>query len=160
MEFLKGMNRDGSYEVEEIVCSESKIEPCRGCFSCWGNEEGRCVIQDDMQQFFYQYIRADLIVWSFPNYYFSMAAKAKIFMERLLPVFTPYIEEVGENLTAHGYRYSLEHQKYLLFCTSGLYHLEQNIDAIDMQFQILYGDKCEKIYCSEGQVITNSFLMF
>ncbi|MCI7813773.1 MAG: flavodoxin family protein [Lachnospiraceae bacterium] len=158
LEFLEGMNRESSYEIEEIICQQKKIEPCRGCFFCWGNEEGECVIQDDMKQCLKTYIEADFVVWSFPNYYFGMAAKAKIFMERLLPVLTPYVEEIGGNLTGHGYRYSLEHQKYLLFCTSGLYNLEQNIDAIDLQFRILYGDKCEKIFCPEGQIFMNRFL--
>ena len=45
--FLKGFNREGKHEVTVIDVIDKKIAPCKGCFGCWQQLEGHCLIQDD-----------------------------------------------------------------------------------------------------------------
>ena len=34
-------------EVNRIDLYEKDIRPCKGCFSCWKSDEGRCIIIGD-----------------------------------------------------------------------------------------------------------------
>lgn len=78
--FLEGLNSLGENEISIINVKEKNINHCLGCFSCWTKTPGKCVINDDMNDFVNEYIKSDLIIWSFPLYYFGMPSKVKAFM--------------------------------------------------------------------------------
>lgn len=44
--FLRGMNKAGNHEVDVINVIEKNIAPCMGCFGCWEQGKGHCVIED------------------------------------------------------------------------------------------------------------------
>ena len=48
-EFMKGTVSKGA-EVKTIYLEKFKISPCQHCDSCF--KEGKCKIQDDMQQIY------------------------------------------------------------------------------------------------------------
>ena len=50
--FLKGMQKEKQASMEIIDISKANIEHCKGCFGCWTQTPGRCVIKDDMSEFF------------------------------------------------------------------------------------------------------------
>ena len=62
--FLEGLDAAGDNEVEIIRVIEKRIGPCMGCFGCWRNGDGKCVIQDDQNEILAKYQQADLIIWS------------------------------------------------------------------------------------------------
>lgn len=156
--FLKGLNKNKEYEIEEVYCAQVKVNDCRGCFYCWKNEEGKCFIKDDMTSIFIKYICADIVIWSFPNYFYGMPAGAKRIMDRLLPLYYQNLTTNDNCTTYHLRRHKLEEQKYILFCSCGLYNTKENIDGIKKQFELLYGDKCDMLFCSESQLLSNSFM--
>ena len=45
--FLKGLNAAGEHEVTVVNVIEKAIAPCKGCFGCWQQGEGHCLIGDD-----------------------------------------------------------------------------------------------------------------
>lgn len=156
--FLKGLNKHNEYEIEEILCSQVNVNDCMGCFYCWKNEEGQCALKDDMTSIFKKYISADIVIWSFPNYFYGMPSSAKRIMDRLLPLYYQNLATDDNCTTYHLRRHKLEEQKYLLFCSCGLYNTKENIDGIKKQFELLYGDKCDMLFCSESQLLSNSFM--
>ena len=113
--FLKGFNRAQEYDVEVVECANLNISDCKGCFYCWKNEEGNCAIKDDMAELFQKYISADVVIWSFPNYFYGMPSNAKRVMDRLLPIYYQNLVTDDGMTTYHLHRHDLSNQKYILF---------------------------------------------
>lgn len=59
-------------EIETLNISSLNLKPCLGCFSCWSKTPGECCIRDDMQGVINKILWADVVVWSFPLYYFGL----------------------------------------------------------------------------------------
>lgn len=156
--FLEGLNKKGEYETEEVICSQADVKECFGCFGCWRSEKGKCVIADDMDGIIRKYLAADIVIWSFPTYFYSMPSGAKKIMDRLLPLYSQELYSDDGKTTYHPLRYKLENQRYILFCSCAYYNTFQNTDAVKRQFELLYGDKCEMLFCTESQLLSNRFM--
>lgn len=83
---LDGARQEGG-ETELYSVSGKKMEPCRGCRTCW--QTGQCVIQDDMQVLYDKMAAADGIVFGTPIYFYSMNAQAKTLLDRSGPLNSP-----------------------------------------------------------------------
>ncbi len=156
--FLEGFNKKSEYEIDEVICSQVSVHGCKGCFGCWKNEDGKCVIDDDMSDIFQKYLSADIVIWSFPTYFYGMPSEAKKIMDRLLPLFEPELITDDGKTTYHPRRYERKNQKYILFCSCAYFNTEQNTEGIKKQFELLYGDKCEMLFCSESRLLSNKFM--
>ena len=96
--FLEGMKQTLPYiQIRELFISQTDIKPCRGCFSCWNRTPGQCQIQDDMQQVIQDLLWADITIWSFPLYYFTVPGSLKNLIDRQLPMLLPFMEERKKN---------------------------------------------------------------
>ena len=166
--FLEGMNSVEQHDIEFIDLVRSNINPCTGCYGCWTKTPGSCVLKDDMQDYIPKVIAADLLIWSFPLYYFGMPSKTKLFLDRLLPTSLPFMIEREGGGSTHPYRHDQTHQKHLLISTCGLYSTQNNYDALLKQFEILYDGHYDKIICTEGELFkvpqlskrTNQYLSY
>ena len=78
-EFSKGAAEAG-HEIVEIDVAHSNISPCIGCIHC--GYEGTCVLNDDMDIFRQEILKADMLVFVTPLYYYGMSAQLKIFIDR------------------------------------------------------------------------------
>jgi multimeric flavodoxin WrbA len=85
-EVFKGAKQEGA-ETELYSVSDRKIEPCKGCMSCW--ESGDCVIEDDMQDLADRMVDADGIVFGTPIYFYNMTAQAKAIIDRTIALGRP-----------------------------------------------------------------------
>lgn len=90
--FLKGAE-DGGAMTESYQLTEYKIEQCKGCFACWFQSPGKCIIQDDMKELMYAYQSADVICFASPVYSWNITALLKNFVDRLIPLKSPSIVE-------------------------------------------------------------------
>ncbi len=158
--FLTGLNKDNSYTIEEIMCSQAHIEECRGCFSCWRNEQGTCVIKDDMQELISKYIEADMIIWSFPNYFYGMPSTCKKFMDRLISLYSPFLVKKDTNISYHPHRTDIKQRPVFVFCTCGYYNTKSNTEALQKEFELIYGNNCTSVFIPEGQLFSNNFLSY
>lgn len=154
--FLKGMQRSKDCEIETVPVYQKNIQDCLGCFGCWTKTPGKCVISDDMEQILRAYLEADVVVWSFPLYYYGMPSRIKALMDRLLPTNLPFmaVSEDGE-VCGHPSRYDMTGKRYALLSTCGFYTREHNYDALEKQFEILYEEKLLKILCPEGELFAH-----
>ncbi|GHT09531.1 flavodoxin family protein [Bacteroidia bacterium] len=146
--FLAGIDSDESHLIDIITVTTAHIEPCRGCFCCMA--KGVCAFKDDMQAFLKKYLAADVVIWSFPLYFYSMPSKIKTFLDRLLPIYLPYIVTTVDGRVEHPTRYDIERQKHILISTCGFYNIQGNYDALLKQVEILFGKRFISILCPEG----------
>lgn len=95
--FLEGISAkeesSGSraHEIETLNIGSLNIKPCLGCFSCWSKIPGECCIHDDMQGVISKILWADVVVWSFPLYYFGLPGQLKTLIDRQLPMSLPFM---------------------------------------------------------------------
>lgn len=85
--------REAGAQTEEIFLVEKDIKHCRGCFSCWGETPGRCIISDDMGELLNLFLESHYAGMATPVYGMYMTGLLKIFMDRFLPLAMPHIKK-------------------------------------------------------------------
>ncbi len=156
--FLDGMKEYEEIEAEYIHVSQKDIKPCLGCFCCWTKTPGQCVYQDDMKELISKLLEADIIIWSFPLYYFGMPSGIKAFMDRMLPMNLPFMSEREDGGSVHPPRYpQMTQVKHVLISTCGFHSKQNNYEGLEKQFEICFGNinqgrNFEKILCPEGEL--------
>jgi len=160
--FLEGMKSgavsgEGKEQilVEEIQVNRLDLKPCLGCFSCWNKTPGQCCIQDDMKQVIEKLLWADVTIWSFPLYYFTVPGGLKNLIDRQLPMVLPFMvereDEVGNG--SHPSRYDMSGKKTVLISTCGFYTAEGNYDGVCSLFDHMCGkDQYTTIFCGQGEL--------
>ena len=158
--FIEGVkavheNSGTSVEVDELELASLTIGPCRGCFACWNATPGKCVIKDDMPMVIEKELAADLIVWSFPLYYFNVPGLLKNLIDRQLPMALPFMAERtdGYGNGSHQSRYENRNTKHVLVSTCGFYTAKGNYDSVINMFDHFLGKGTfETIFCGQGEL--------
>lgn len=83
-EFARGAS-DASNNVEIINLKDYDLNYCKGCFACF--KIGKCVQNDGMNEIASKLIKADVIVFATPVYFYSVSGQLKVFIDRLVPVY-------------------------------------------------------------------------
>lgn len=97
-----------------------------------------------MQTIMEAVIAADLIIWSFPLYYFGMPSHLKAVCDRMLPLVSMKMQTVGETVQ-HVARYDFSPKRYVMISGCGFPNFENNFKPVLMQFYNLYGDRLTAI---------------
>lgn len=158
--FVKGVceEKQGaniSTEVEQLDVSKLHIEGCKGCFACWRATPGTCCIKDDMAMVLQKILWADLIVYSFPLYYFNVPGTLKNLIDRQLPMVLPFMSERedGVGSGSHDARYDMSGKRYVLISTCGFYSAKGNYDSVCQMFDHICGKgNYETIFCGQGEL--------
>ncbi len=140
--------------LKELPVYNMNIKDCRGCFTCWESTPGKCCISDDMPEVIEHILWADIIVWSFPLYYFSLPSRLKALMDRMLPMNLPFMMKEAES-GGHPSRYDLSGKRYVCISTCGFYTAKGNYQSVDAQFSRMFGKSgFTSIYCGQGELFT------
>ena len=138
-------------QVKQVALTQMDIKPCTGCFGCWTKSPGACVLKDDMEVLFKDYIDADLVVWATPLYHYGMTSIMKKFVERTLPLSDPKIEKIGDKYT-HPERFDLN-QKHVLISNCGFPEM-QNFNVITKSFERITGGPITSVLCVMGEILS------
>lgn len=90
-EFMKGAQEAG-HQVELVCLRDLDIGYCRACYAC--SDSGRCCLDDDMNELAQKVLKADVLVLATPVYFYSMSGQLKVFIDRLVPVYTQVRAEI------------------------------------------------------------------
>lgn len=154
--FLEGIKQGiQDLQTKELFVSRMNIKPCLGCFSCWKRTPGQCCIQDDMRQVIQGLLWADITIWSFPLYYFSVPGSLKNLIDRQLPMLLPFMEE-REGQTGNGNhpsRYDMSGKRTVVISTCGFYTAKGNYDGVRSLFDHLHGrGNYTTVFCGQGEL--------
>ena len=138
--FLKGLNAAGEHEVTVVNVIEKAIAPCKGCFGCWQQGEGHCLIGDDQNGILDLYRAADLIIWSFPLYCYGMPSHLKAVLDRTIPLMKMDMVQLSDGRVQHVPLADFSKIHTLVLCGCGFPDWEGNFDALKMQCKQCFGD--------------------
>ena len=152
--FLEGFPTDSRTETVHLY--KLNIKPCLGCFSCWTKTPGKCVINDDMQALYAKIENADIIIESFPLYFFGMPSGFKAAVDRCLPFMKTYLgtEDEDGRSSFHQLRNEFMYDKKLVLISScGYVGAEPMYPALLKQYDLICGEgKYTAILCPEGEL--------
>lgn len=153
--FVRGL---GEVELERVDLCDLRIEPCRGCFACWKATPGTCCIRDDMARVIELERAADLVVLSFPLYYFNVPGPLKTMIDRQLPTSLPFMadDSAATGSGAHPLRYpEMARTRYVAISTCGFYTAENNYDAVARALDHWPGAGVwDAIFCGQGELFS------
>ena len=138
--------------VDALSVGALDVKPCRGCFSCWSKTPGKCCIHDDMQEIIEKILRADVVIWSFPLYYFGLPGPLKNLIDRQLPMSLPFMSAEAEN-GGHPSRYDMSDKRTVVISTCGFYTAKGNYSCVSDLFNRLCGKGgYTAIFCGQGEL--------
>jgi NAD(P)H-dependent FMN reductase len=80
---------DAGNTVEKINLRDKTIGFCRGCLAC--QKTGRCVIRDNADAIAQKMLKADVVAFATPVYYYGLSGQMKTMLDRANPLFpSPY----------------------------------------------------------------------
>ena len=109
------------HSVNHIKLGERDLGYCEGCFKCWVQTPGTCIISDDNQEINRAIINSDFVLFASPLVMGFVTSILKKKMDRMIPLVHPYI------MVEHGELHHLpRYEKYPLF---GLLVQPEKIDG-------------------------------
>lgn len=139
--FLEGMKEACECQIEIINIIDLNIKPCLGCLSCWGHTPGECVIKgDDIDNIRQRIKEADIIIESYPLYFFGMPGIMKVFTDRMMPFMKTYTGEVPpkDGSSYHGIRNPKDGQK-LVIISSCAYTNTEVYESLTREYDFICG---------------------
>lgn len=80
--FLNGIDKEKN-NIKRYDTAFLKIDGCNACYEC---ENGKCIKKDDMQDIYNDLLRADMIVFVTPIYYYNFSAQLKKVIDRFYAI--------------------------------------------------------------------------
>jgi len=91
--------------VETINLLEKEIKPCLGCFKCWVQTPGICIIDDFGRDVAKKYIQSDNVIYLTSIIFGNFSSELKKAVDRTLPLTSPFFDEY-EGTMCHESRYN------------------------------------------------------
>lgn len=142
-------------EVSTVTLKGMNIKPCAGCFSCWTKTPGECIIKDDMAKIYEEIKSADIIIESFPLFFFGLPSMMKAMTDRCLPFTQAY----AGNVAAGGGSFheirdpKMEEKKLVVISTCGYVEPTAMYPALEKEYDLIAGKgHYTKIFCPEGEL--------
>ncbi|MDD6733371.1 MAG: flavodoxin family protein [Lachnospiraceae bacterium] len=155
--FLEGIQRVENCEIERIDLNEADIRPCLGCLSCWGRTEGECIIKnDDILSIKEKILKADVIIESYPLYFFGMPGVVKVFTDRMLSMMCTYKGQSPQpGNSFHGIRDHMEGKSFFIISTCGYAQTEYIYEPLLAQYDCICGPgHYYALLCPQGKCLS------
>lgn len=140
--FVEGIKEILECEIEYINISKLNIKPCLGCLSCWGRTAGECVIKDDDALMMKNKIdEADIVIESFPLYFFGMPGVLKLFTDRMMPMMMTYRGHKPplDGSSFHGVRSPKAGRKFIIISSCAYTQADIVYDSLIQQLNCICG---------------------
>ena len=92
------------FQGESILLHEKDIKPCLGCFKCWIETPGICVINDYGRETAKKMIQSDCMIYLCSIQYGGYSAELKKALDRALPLLSAFFRVFHEEIH-HEQRY-------------------------------------------------------
>jgi len=87
--------RSLQWEVHDLVLRDIEIAPCMGCFGCWVQTPGVCLIDDDAREVTRKIIGSDLVVYVTPITFGGYSSDLKKALDRSIGLISPFFTRIN-----------------------------------------------------------------
>ena len=91
---------DKGVETEIYSVAGKTHKPCTGCRAC--KTQGKCILNDDMQELYMKMKEADGILMASPTYFYDVTSQCKIIIDRCFAVLPLNKNKVGGIIATAG----------------------------------------------------------
>lgn len=137
--FLSGLAEEMPCQITVIDVIRKNIRPCLGCFRCWQKGDGQCVQQDDQNQLLSAYMKADVVIWSFPLYCYGMPSHLKAVLDRTIPLVQLRMKET-DGRVQHEALVDFSKKHTVVLCGAGFPDWEGNFEGLRLQCRNSFGN--------------------
>lgn len=155
--FVNGIKKHG-HDVEIINVIEKEIKPCLGCFACWKNLDGKCIQKDSQNEILAKIVEADVIIWSFPLYCYSMPSHLKAVSDRTIPLAKMSMKEEN-GAVVHDTLFDLSQKSYVVISGCGFPDWNGNFDGLKLQCKNMFGEELTMICVPETPMLNEPSAM-
>jgi multimeric flavodoxin WrbA len=93
-----------NHKVKSYDLHQLNIAPCMGCFGCWIQTPGECIIDDDGRLIARELIQHDVVIYFSPVTFGGYSYELKKAMDRFIPNIMPFFR-IHQNEIHHVPRY-------------------------------------------------------
>jgi multimeric flavodoxin WrbA/putative sterol carrier protein len=136
--FVKG-SREAGADITDVNLCDKDLKHCLGCYCCWIQTPGICVLKDDIGGLFQQFLDADTIVFSSPLNAYSVNSHLKVFLDRTLALARPGFVITPLGTMGNLLRYPEKWPKKMAAIVVGAFRSNEIFSAIRSNFE-LYGN--------------------
>jgi len=136
--FLDGLTASAACDVTIVDVIKKDIRPCTGCFGCWQKKDGRCLQQDDQNEILAAYIKADVIIWSFPLYCYGMPSHLKAVLDRTIPLVQMRMVE-ADGKVQHESLIDFSRKRTVVISGAGFPNWDGNFEGLRWQCKNCFG---------------------
>jgi multimeric flavodoxin WrbA len=112
--------------IKVVRFGDQSITRCIGCWTCWLKTPGRCVMKDQMAEFYPDYVNSDTVILLMNTAQGFISHRAKAFLDRTIPHYHPYLEVVAGECH-HVARYKCYPDMVFYYDTEGLTDQEEQV---------------------------------
>lgn len=76
----KGFAKIDGLEIDEVIASNLAVSPCLACGSC--RDSGQCVFDDETNELMNTVLKADIVVFATPVYWWGITAQLKLVIDK------------------------------------------------------------------------------
>lgn len=113
---LEAELRSRGVEPTRLLLRDLSIRPCTGCFGCWIQRPGECVIDDDARQIAAQAIASDVLAIVSPTRFGTWGSLAKSALDRMICLILPHFTTINGEL--HHQRRYARYPRYIALGTT------------------------------------------
>ena len=81
-------------EVESMTLRDMEVHHCVGCFGCWVQTPGECMIDDGARDVARAFIASDLVVFFTPVTFGGYSSELKKALDRIICVVSPFFDRI------------------------------------------------------------------
>jgi multimeric flavodoxin WrbA len=97
--------RKKGFRLEHRRIGRKDLTYCKGCFGCWVQKPGECLMKDGMGELNRACMNSDVVVYLSPVVFGQFSANIKNAVDRWLPNMLPFFETRPDGSTIHPPRY-------------------------------------------------------
>jgi len=154
--FFKGAQTAGA-ETVNVYLAEKEIKHCKGCFSCWINTPGQCVIKDDMAEIISLTEGADILVLATPLYFDNISGILKDFMDRSIVKGDPHFQKDATGESRHLKNIKEPSPKLVMMSNCGFperSHFQVVSHWVERAALNMHTEVIGQIYATQGGLLT------
>jgi multimeric flavodoxin WrbA len=113
-------------DINIISFEDQEIKKCIGCWNCWLKTPGTCVMKDDLEKAYVNYINSDTVIVLMDTAQGFINHQAKAFIDRSIPHYLPYII-IKDKECQHAKRYDQYADLVFYYDTDQLTQMEEQV---------------------------------